>query len=211
MKTNRELFTEQLADADMSRFLDLLDGVGKCSRCSNNYWDGNQMTCHKNINDSSCKLGQSQYMKAYPTDNLQMKYHKKYYCFKDAISANIARDVMHLLYSSRTVEDPQKVVKHCSSGCHAATCTATSCYMHWQNIMNLRDAWALETTRKECDIDDEAFIREEADKLIRETPTMKYIYDVLSETISDVEVKSRVKTLIEMYDQYLKSIDFKEE
>ena len=48
---------EKLQDADMKKFVELITCHGKCTRCSNNYWDGNYTGCHENKNESSCEEG----------------------------------------------------------------------------------------------------------------------------------------------------------
>ena len=80
-QTNRELFMEKLQDADMKEFVELITCYGKCTRCSNNYWDGNYTGCHENKNESSCEEGIAEFMEARPGENLQVKYGKKYSAF----------------------------------------------------------------------------------------------------------------------------------
>lgn len=79
-QTNRELFMEKLQDADMKEFVELITCYGKCTRCSNNYWDGNYTGCHENKNESSCEEGIAEFMEARPGENLQVKYNKKIFC-----------------------------------------------------------------------------------------------------------------------------------
>ena len=68
-QTNRELFMEKLQDADMKKFVELITCHGKCTRCSNNYWDGNYTGCHENKNESSCEEGIAEFMEARPGEN----------------------------------------------------------------------------------------------------------------------------------------------
>ncbi len=68
---------EYIKSLSGEEFLKVVSGVGKCKRCSNSYWDGNQELCHKNINDSSCELGLKEYLESDISENLQTKYKKK--------------------------------------------------------------------------------------------------------------------------------------
>lgn len=68
---------EYIKSLSGEEFLKVVSGVGRCKRCSNSYWDGNQELCHRNINDSSCELGLKEYLESDIGENLQIKYKKK--------------------------------------------------------------------------------------------------------------------------------------
>lgn len=151
VKTNRDLLMEQLQNASTEDFISL-SWYGKCSRCSNNFWDGNQDRCHVNINESSCELGYKEWLESYPEENLQEKYHKKYWCFKDCISAHLGKELVDILYISKAIAPPLEVENACKEKCCAAkSCAGTECYMYYQHILNLYNKYVKEMAEKKAE------------------------------------------------------------
>lgn len=73
--TGEEKFWE---DLQKKKAIDIMQFDGRhCKYCSNNYWDGNQARCHKNINHSSCEQGYKEYLESDISENLQKKYNKQ--------------------------------------------------------------------------------------------------------------------------------------
>lgn len=217
--TNRDVFMEKLTKASTNEFIRLIT-CGKCTRCSNNFWDGNQTPCHKNINDSDCDDGFAEWLEASPGDNLQEKYGKKYWYFTDHTSAQLNRMIMDLLYLSGVVVHPAKDgEKQCTERClNHDNCSSTSCYMLWQHIMNLCEkhveelAW--DKVRKqfprsgknlEEHRDDYEYYKRDLERTMR---TDVFIRDVLTPRISDERLRGKMELLLEFdrlaYEKYKK-------
>lgn len=129
MKTNRDLFIEKLSKSDTTQIARIINGEGKCTRCSNHYWDWNQNKCHKNINDSNCEQGQAEYLDSYPGENLQKKYHKKYFNCKNSQHAELLQKIEGILFASgvmvaekEKLEEEDLFCRFCMKQCPTADC-----------------------------------------------------------------------------------------
>ena len=104
---------EYIKSLSGEEFLKVVSGVGKCKRCSNSYWDGNQELCHKNINDSSCELGLKEYLESDISENLQTKYKKKRFTdikYEDWIKEDIC-EAAELQQRSKLKEKFKKLIR----------------------------------------------------------------------------------------------------
>lgn len=139
MKTNKDLLSEKLQTAaTVDDFIkQSTNGSNQCARCSNNYWDGSQNSCHKNTNDSSCEQGYKEWLESYPGENLQVKYHKKYGCVKDPINAYFEKEITLLLYQSKAITLPTR----CENCYEKSKCHLTDCTMYYQHILNLHQEY----------------------------------------------------------------------
>ncbi len=129
MKTNRDLFIEKLSKSETAQIIRIMNGAGKCTRCSNHYWDWNLRKCHKNINDSDCEQGQAEYLDSYPEENLQKKYHKKYFRCKNSQHAELLQKIAGILFNSGVVvmekkklEEEDLFCRFCTKQCQVADC-----------------------------------------------------------------------------------------
>lgn len=103
-KTNKAIFLEELsACTDSQTFVDMISS-GKCSHCSNHYWDMGQSKCHKNINESSCEKGQAEYFESSPEEDLQIKYRKKYWSCENVEDAYNKLNLIRTLHKAGVIE-----------------------------------------------------------------------------------------------------------
>lgn len=191
MKTNREIFMNELNNSNMDNFIDLINSCGKCNRCSNNYWDGNVNSCHKNINNSSCEDGQREYFESYPEENLQNKYNKKYWHCKGYSNAQSLNNLTEILYSCGVIE--WKGVDNCKY-CHnkGKECYSVSskCFWLFQYLLNLHSDYVKDKIKKLNDFD----------KLIyKENMTFeKWLTDIVIPSISDKLIRDKAEHFLDL-------------
>lgn len=111
--TNREMFLEKLKSVDMHDFVNFIIGYGKCTRCSNYYWDGIHGECHKNLNNSTCEEGIAQFMESKVGENLQNKYHKVYSGFRSYFHAALGQQLVTILFKANIVDKTEDICKVC--------------------------------------------------------------------------------------------------
>lgn len=187
MKSNKDIFLEELQKADSSKFIGLINSRGKCWRCSNHFWDGSQSACHKNFNDSSCEEGQKEYFESYPGENLQLKYHKKYIYCKNYMDAVLKKELMVALYSSGQVEFAE------NSRCNSCSddCIEVMCFKQYQNLIDMHRRYA-KAKYETLKTDSERY-------LLQQNFTFAvYLRDVFIPAISDDEIRGRAKQMFEL-------------
>lgn len=192
MKTNREAFMEELQNADTNRLVELTTGYGRCHRCSNYFWDGNQGECHKNINESSCEKGMAEWFDANVGENLQIKYKKKSWKFHNYTQASYARMLADLLYSCGLVEKTDNKCNYCRK---KECVMSTICSSSWINIRNMASNYAKSLT-KDLDPRYEEYTinnirRKYEDEFV-------FIEEVLLPKIEDLEVRGQAKMLVKL-------------
>lgn len=196
VKTNREVLLEQLQTAVTTEEFIALQRNGKCDRCSNYFWDGPQAKCHKNINESNCELGYKEWLESYPGENLQEKYHKKYWYFKNNCIAQNVKDLMDLLYASKTITVPTDTEAVCKMCGNQKSCTSTWCYMYYQHLLNLYNAYIREQAKKEDADKDGNDIKHKVYKPQQSITMKTFISTVLLPNIQDTVVKEKITRLL---------------
>lgn len=196
-QTNRELFMEKLQDADMKKFVELITCHGKCTRCSNNYWDGNYTGCHENKNESSCEEGIAEFMEARPGENLQVKYSKKYSAFCSYTQASLAKHLAVILFQTGVVE---KLEPPCE------ICRKTDCYecsRFWCNILDMSRKYARKLVEpyKENDFSVEALEARDLEKRYYGND-MIFIQEILIPRIQEPELAAQAKLLVELVTEH---------
>lgn len=217
MKTNREVFTETLQKATTEEFVRLTTGCGKCGRCSNHFWDGSVTPCHQNINNSNCNEGYAEWLESYVGEDLQEKYNKKYWYFRDHTSAQLSRQIVDILYSTGTVDSPAEAdEKQCSCCTHKKSCTKTFCYMYYQHLHNLRDKYIEDKAKEkikgvhgeENQKRELEYYKEDIGRSLR---TEDFIVEVLIPQIKDERARGKAELLVEFKKQYSAKLDAQEE
>lgn len=181
---NEKLFKDELNHMHIEEFARFISAPDKCLRCSNYYWDGSQSRCHKNINDSSCVEGTLEWLESDNTDDLQSKYHKKYFTFKDKQSADIGKKILHLIYSTGMIE---KLYDNCY-GCTTDNCIEADCSTCWWNLILMQNRYIREIQHK-MDPKNTYEIQKFEEKY-RVLTT--WLQDVIVPYISDISVKDQV-------------------
>lgn len=195
-KTNREAFMEKLQKADTKKFVELITCYGKCTRCANNYWDGNYTGCHQNKNESSCEEGIAQFMEAHIGENLQVTYGKKYSAFRSYSQASLGRHLASILFQAGVVE---KLEQPCGI-CHKDDCSG--CSRFWCNILDMSRQYAMsliEPYKK----DDYSMKANEARKLHDRYygNDMVFIHEILIPRMQETELAAQAKLLVELIEE----------
>lgn len=183
MKTNQELFLEELTNASPRKFVDLIS-TGKCSRCSNHYWDMAQAKCHSGINDSTCEEGQAEYLESRPDEDLQAKYHKKYWSCKDREDARNKLELVRLLCKTGLIGD-EEICTRCSNR-EGVPCRHTDCDRKVEKLQKLYKDHIKQTTNQMEHL--------EANQVCREFTLARYLWDVLIPDITDPGIKEQIST-----------------
>lgn len=209
MMTNKELFLIRLQNSSTEEFVRLTSLWGKCSRCSNYFWDGNQTHCHKNINESSCEKGYAEWLDARPDEDLQKKYNKRYFYFRDRVSAFLGKGIMDILYTYNAVTPPADYgEKKCLDGCFGGEkgCGNASCYMYWQHILNLYESYIEEQAKARLR---SGGIAANQTALEHTTKSMSlnfklnnFILEILIPQIQDTEMREKAKQILKFKEQY---------
>lgn len=191
MKTNREIFMDRLNKSNMDDFVKLVNAYEKCSRCSNNYWDGINRPCHRNINESSCEDGQKEYFESYPDEDLQKKYNKKYWYCKGYEQARLLKELTQVIYSCGVVEwngiDKCEICHNKGEKCYT---TNFKCSLPFQYLIDLHSNYIKVKIKDLNDIDK---------MLLKRKMTFDvWLKDTLIPSISDKEFRDKAKHLYEL-------------
>lgn len=199
--TNKEVFIKNLNEANMSHFVDLIIGCGKCNRCSNFFWDGNYTGCHKNMNDSSCEEGIAQYMESRVGENLQVKYHKKYGTFRSYTHAMLGKQLAEILYQAGVVDLIEPPCEWCKSDTPDKRCA--DCDRFWCNILDMSRRYAVELAKSF-----DKFHQYEAHEVERKYygNAMVFISEILISRISEDELKVQAELLVKLINQIYKEV-----
>lgn len=195
MITNREMFMENLANSSDEEFVDLITCKGKCTRCSNYYWDANNSGCHKNMNNSSCEKGIREFMESDIDENLQLKYAKRYIVFHNHEEATAGKMIAEILYRCGVVDK--------SDECECRFCAYKDndecinkricCKASWINIKIMRDAYT-KSLKSELPDFGHDYDKMMIDEKYRDV--LVYIEDVLVPKIKSDENKNRISICI---------------
>lgn len=197
IKTNREIFMEKLEAADMSRFINMITGCGKCTRCSNSYWDGNASRCHKDANNSSCEEGISQYMESRVGEDLQLKYCKKYLIFRSHHHAMLGKYLATILFQEGIVDKSEPICEACEIN------NCSKCENFWRNIINMSDDYKkmlIKPYVKDYTVASIESIKDIEVKKMYERYSNKniFILEILIPRIQDYELRIKAKLLMEL-------------
>lgn len=190
MKSNRELFIEELKACTMAEFIGRINSAGRCGMCSNFYWDIEGERCHKDKNLSSCAAGQAEWMASYPHENLQIKYRKKYSCFLDYYHAHIMQKLATFLVAAGAV-------RPCAEPCGMCIGSGKGpeCYTPILLLLKARDAYAEEKTR--------SFQPAEIRRTLEDRITLEaYLAEAVIPAIEDADARSRAERLLKAAENY---------
>lgn len=185
MKTNQELFLEELTNASPRKFVDLISSE-KCSRCSNHYWDMAQNKCHSGINDSTCEEGQAEYLESRPDEDLQAKYHKKYWSCKDRKDAKNKLELVRLLCKTGLIGDAD-ICTRCSNR-EGLPCRHTDCDQKVTKLQEMYKEYIKQAASQMGHI--------EANQVFTTFTMEKYLWNVLIPSITNPEIKEQVSICI---------------
>lgn len=193
-KTNREVFMEKLQDSNIETFVYMITSGGKCTRCSNHYWDGNVSKCHQNINNSSCDKGIAEYMEARSGENAQVKYNKKYSTFCSYSHAMLGKELATVLYQAGVVDKLEPPCEWC--GPDKDECI--NCDRFWCNILDMSRIYA-----RELAASFDEFHQYEAHEAERKFygNTMIFISEVLIPKIKESELRAQAELLVKLINQ----------